>query len=134
MKKDFQKWHTEKEKLNETENRLFFHEREIWYCSLGANIGFETDGKGEDFLRPVVIVRKFNNEIFWAVPLTKSKKPISKKSEKYYFAFSFIPEVKSLAVLSQLRLIDACRLRRHVGEINEAEFQELTKKLKTLLP
>ncbi|MCX6736247.1 MAG: type II toxin-antitoxin system PemK/MazF family toxin [Candidatus Parcubacteria bacterium] len=134
MKKDFQKWHARKEKLNEKENRLFFHVREIWYCSLGANVGFETDGKGEDFLRPVVIVRKFNNEIFWAVPLTKSKKPIPKKTEKYYFAFSFVPEVKSLAVLSQLRLVDASRLARHVGEINEAEFGELTKKLKALLP
>ncbi|MCK9351842.1 MAG: type II toxin-antitoxin system PemK/MazF family toxin [Candidatus Paceibacterota bacterium] len=134
MKKDFQKWHTQKEKLNEKENRLFFHVREIWYCSLGANVGFETDGKGEDFLRPVVIVRKFNNEIFWAIPLTKSNKSISEKSEKYYFSFSFVPEINSLAVLSQLRLVDASRLTRHVGEIREAEFKELTKKLKALLP
>lgn len=134
MKKDFQNWQTQKEKLNEKGNRLFFHVREIWYCSLGSNVGFETDGKGEDFLKPVVIVRKFNNEIFWAVPLTKSKKPIPKKSEKYYFAFSFIDGVNSLAVLSQLRLIDASRLTRHVGEIKESEFEELTKKLKALLP
>ncbi len=134
MSKDFQKWHTKKEKLNETEVRVFFHEREIWYCSLGANIGFETDGKGDDFLRPVIILRKFNNEIFWAIPLTKTKKPVPKKSDKYYFGFSFIPEIKSLAVLSQIRLVDACRLRRHVGEISETEFQELTKKLKALLP
>ncbi len=134
MTKDFQKWHTKKEKLNGNKERLFFHEREIWHCSLGANLGFETDGKGEEFLRPVVIVRKFNNEIFWAIPLTKSKKPIPRKAEKYYFAFSFVPEVKSLAVLSQIRLIDACRLTRHAGTMNETDFQELTKKLKALLP
>ncbi|TRZ53581.1 hypothetical protein D4R99_00600 [bacterium] len=134
MSKDFQEWHKKKEQLNETEVRVFFHVREIWYCSLGANIGFETDGKGEEFLRPVIIIRKFNNEIFWAIPLTKTKKSISKKSEKYYFAFSFIPGINSLAVLSQLRLIDACRLRRHVGEIPDQEFQALTKKLKALLP
>ena len=134
MIKDFQKWHKRKEQLNGNKERLFFHEREIWYCSLGANLGFETDGKGDEFLRPVVIVRKFNNEIFWAVPLTKSKKPVPYKAEKYYFAFSFVPEVKSLAVLSQIRLIDACRLTRHAGTMNEAEFHELTKKLKALLP
>lgn len=134
MTKDFQKWNKRKEKLHANKERLFFHEREIWYCSLGANIGFETDGKGEEFLRPVVIVRKFNNEIFWAIPLTKSKKPIPNKVEKYYFAFLFVPEVKSLAVLSQIRLIDARRLRRHVGTMNEADFYDLTKKLKALLP
>lgn len=134
MPKDFQDWHLKKEKLHDAGERLFFHDREIWYCSLGANVGFEQDGKGDDFLRPVVIFKKFNNKIFWGIPLTKSKKTIPQKAEKYYFAFSFVPGVKSLAILSQLRLIDACRLTRHVGVIPETEFQELTKKLKALLP
>jgi mRNA interferase MazF len=134
MSKDFQKWHTKKEKLNETEVRVFFHEREIWYCSLGANIGFEQDGKGEDFLRPVLVLKKFNDKIFWGIPLSKSIKPIPKKSDKFYFVFSFVPGVKSLAILSQLRLIDASRLARHIGEMEKEEYQDLTKKLKALLP
>ncbi|MFA6565377.1 MAG: type II toxin-antitoxin system PemK/MazF family toxin [Candidatus Paceibacterota bacterium] len=113
---------------------MFFHEREIWYCSLGANIGFEQDGKGEDFLRPVLVLKKFNDKIFWGIPLSKSIKPIPKKSDKFYFVFSFVPGVKSLAILSQLRLIDASRLARHIGEMEKEEYQDLTKKLKALLP
>lgn len=134
MKKDYQKWHNKKSHINDIEKRPFLHEREIWFCHLGANVGFEQDGTGEDFLRPVVIVRKFNNEIFWGVPLTKSKQETNKKSEKYYFDFSFMADVKSVAILSQIRLIDARRLSRHIGGMSVGDFTKLTEKLKALLP
>ncbi len=84
MKKDFKKWHNKKSKVDEVKQRPFFHEREIWFSNLGLNVGFEQDGTGKDFLRPVVIVRKFNNEIFWGVPLTKKMKKLP-----YYFSFLF---------------------------------------------
>jgi len=45
--------------------RPFFHGREIWFCAIGANIRFEQDGSGTEFLRPVVIIKKFNKEVFW---------------------------------------------------------------------
>ncbi len=134
MKKDFQKWHTRKSEIDSLDKRPFFHEREIWFCYLGANIGFEQNGSEEEFLRPIVILRKFNNDIFWAVPLTKSDKACKKKSENYYYAFSFIPDITSVAILSQIRLIDARRLSRHIGTMKELEFEELNKKLKALLP
>ncbi len=84
MKKDFQKWHSKKAKVDKVENRPFFHEREIWFCHLGVNVGFEQDGSGEEFLRPIVIIKKFSNEVFWAVPLTKTD-----KRTKFYFSFTF---------------------------------------------
>ena len=129
MKKDFKKWHTRKEHLDLAGGRPNFHIRDIWYCALGTNVGFEQDGQGEDFLRPVIIFRKFNNEIFWGIPLTKTE-----KDGKYYFQFSFIAGEKSAAILSQIRLIDAKRLSHHIGVISEADFMLLTKKLKDLIP
>jgi len=134
MEKDYKKWHQKKEVINKVEPRPFFHEREIWFCYLGANVGFEQDGNGEDFLRPVLIIRKFNNEIFWGIPLTKSNKKTKKKSEKYYFSFCFTPNTKSVAILSQIRLIDARRLAYIAGEMDKKDFVELIKKLKALLP
>jgi mRNA interferase MazF len=133
MQRDFKSWHTKKEEVNTIENRPFFHEREIWFCYLGTNVGFEQDGS-EEFLRPIVIVRKFNNQIFWAIPLTKAVKKIKKNAEGYYYTFSFLPGVISTAILSQIRLIDGKRLSRHIGTINENDFKALTKKLKALLP
>ncbi len=134
MKKDFQKWHNKKSQINDIEKPPFFHEREIWFCYLGANVGFEQDGMGEDFLRPVLIIRKFNNKIFWAIPLTKPKNKLNNKKENYYYTFSFGSEIKSIAILSQIRIIDARRLSYRIGEINQEDFLKLIEKLKALLP
>ena len=130
MKKDFQKWHYKKSRINDIEKRPFFHEREIWWYTLGVNVGFEQDGRGEVFLRPVVIFRKFNNEIFWAIPLTYAK-----KNTKYYFQFTFDGgDTPSAAVLSQIRLVDARRLSHKLGDLPDAKSDMLTKKFKALLP
>ena len=49
MNKNFKDWFTEKNDLNENKVRAFFHEREVWFSSVGVNIGFEQDGKHEKF-------------------------------------------------------------------------------------
>jgi len=131
LKKDYTKWHKIKTDINDVEKRAFFHERDIWFCYVGANVGFEQDGNKEEYLRPVLIVRKFNNEIFWGIPLTKSEK---RKDNRYYYSFSFVKGIMSLAILSQIRLIDAKRLARQVGTMEEDDFEKLKKKLKELLP
>mgnify|MGYP001559789284 CR=1 FL=1 len=128
-KKDFQKWHNKKAQVDNVEKRPFFHEREIWFCYLGTNVGFEQDGSGEDFQRPVVIIRKFNNEVCWVIPLSKTE-----KRSKYYFAFPFDQTTTSVAILSQIRLIDVRRLSRKVGDLSESHFMGLIEKLKALLP
>lgn len=105
--------------------------------STSGRFGFVISGRqdgGEEFLRPVIVLRKFNNEVFWAIPLTKSEKKKSKKTERYYYSFSFLPNVTSTAILSQMRLVDAKRLSRHIGTISDTDFAELKKKLKALLP
>lgn len=57
MKKYFWKWHTKKEQLDKTKGSALFHEREVWWCALGVNVGYEQDGGQEDFERPVVILK-----------------------------------------------------------------------------
>lgn len=128
MQKDFKNWHNKKSQIDEIEKRPFFHEQEIWFCHLGVNVGFEQDGSGEDFLRPILILRKFNNEVFWAVPLTKTE-----KKTKFYFSFNFESNT-SVAILSQIRLIDARRLSYIIGYISTDDFRALKAKLKDLLP
>ncbi len=130
MTKDYTNWHKAKSQIHNTsDSRPFFHEREIWWCSLGMNVGFEQDGGGRDFLRPIVIFRKFNNEIFWAIPLTHTQ-----KRGKYYFEFIFDDNNSSVAILSQIRLVDARRLSHKMGDLPEENFKDLIKKFKELLP
>ena len=131
MKKDFQKWHDKKSSIDQIEKRPFFHEGEIWWCTLGINIGFEQDGGGEDYLRPAIVYKKFNNEVFWAIPLTHTD-----KMTKYYFQLTKeIDSPPSTAILSQIRLVDARRLS-HKLEVNvsKEDFAALSKKFKALLP
>lgn len=48
MTKDFNNWNTEKQNLEEnTLNDLVFHRREVWWCSIGINLGYEQDGKNK---------------------------------------------------------------------------------------
>ena len=72
-----------KEFLHKEKARPFFHEGEVWFCALGVNVGFEQDGRGESFLRPIVVIKKFNQEVFWGLPLTKRQ-----KQGQYYFSFT----------------------------------------------
>ena len=129
MEKDYKQWRSKKVQVNKKDARVFFHVREIWFCHLGENVGFEQDGGGSEFLRPVIVLKKFNNEILLAIPLTKGKKP----ARPYYFSFSFQPKVRSTAILSQVRLIDAKRLKYKVGDIRQSDFELLKKKIRQLL-
>ena len=128
MGKDFHSWHELKADIDSAEKRPYIHEREIWFCHLGVNVGSEQDGRGKSFLRPVIIFRKFNNEVFWAVPLTRTD-----KKSKYYYNFEF-EDADSTAILSQIRLIDAKRLSHKIGSIPKESFNELKEKLKALFP
>jgi mRNA interferase MazF len=64
MSKKFISWILEKIIIDKTEKIVQVNEAGVYWCSFGENIGFEQNGKGEYFLRPVLILKKFNNNIF----------------------------------------------------------------------
>ena len=59
MQKDFPGWHRHKEQLHAQHQTPTFQEREMWWCSVGVNIGHEMDGKNQFYNRPMLIVHKF---------------------------------------------------------------------------
>ncbi|MEK7515358.1 MAG: type II toxin-antitoxin system PemK/MazF family toxin, partial [Patescibacteria group bacterium] len=101
MLKNFSKWFALKKSVHEADGTALFHEREIWWCILGVNVGFEIDGSGSGFARPVVIIKKFNLDTCIVMPLTGKV-----KKGKYYFHVGIVDGREASAVLSQLRLID----------------------------
>lgn len=127
MKKDFTRWHREKEKIHQKELGPYFHEREIWWCSLGLNIGYEQDGKHDRFERPVLVLRRFNKDVLWILPLTSKS-----KTGNYYYQFDF-DERKSAVILTQLRLISSKRLLRKMGTIPGKSFEEIRSRVKELI-
>lgn len=129
IEKDFDNWNIEKKKIHNKNEVVLFHEREIWWCALGANIGYEQDGKNKLFERPVLIIKKFNQDVLWVLPLTRSV-----KENKYYYRIEQGNERNSMVVLSQLRLISSKRLLRKMRTISKREFDDIINKIKEFFP
>jgi mRNA interferase MazF len=118
MKKDFDLWNSKKKKIDGTERTAFhWKEREVRWCVLGLNIGDEENGKTPDYLRPVVILKKFSKRACLVVSLTTTQ-----KEGKYYFYLGKINNQDSTAILSQIRFIDSMRLSDYMGVISKKQF------------
>jgi len=124
---DFWFWHGIKIKTDQLEKYPHFKEGEIFYAKIGRNIGYEQYGKGDQFIRPVLVVRKFNRRMFWGVPLTRTI-----REGLFFHTQVFIKDVLSTALLSQMRILDAKRLVRKVGAVSENDLQIITEKIKNI--
>lgn len=123
MEKNFKSWCVVKEQINNRQ-RPVFKEREIWWCYTGANVGVEVDGKGSRFTRPILVIRKFNRNSFYGLPLSTK----IQKDNDFNYIFEFNNRYQSLN-LTQMRLIDSKRLQRSMGEVSEEKFKTIKKAL-----
>ena len=121
-------WTKLKIRIHVSENKkIYFREKEIWWTSLGVNIGFEQDGKHEKFERPVLILKKFNQYVLWALPLTSQN-----KTGKYYYQFQYKGK-RSAVIFSQMRLISSKRLLRRIGIFPTEDFKKVKELIKGFL-
>ena len=125
--KNFDEWNEVKKEIDEKRKSLFFSEREIVFVNMGKNIGFEEDGKGKEFLRPVLILKKFNAHQFIGFAMT-SQTP-NKKNEKFYYKLSD----KSFVILSQIRTYSPKRISHSIGKISESKLAEIYEKFNKLV-
>ena len=126
--KNFDEWNETKKELDNKEFIIKFQQRQIIFIKMGINVGFEQDGKGREFLRPILVYKKFNNRVFLGIPLTSQK-----KSGKFYYEFEYKKSKKSYAILSQIRLYDIKRAKYYDGKISKKEFFKLQDKLLELI-
>ncbi len=127
IKKDFDTWNIKKQEIDKINNKRTFHEREVWFIKIGENIGFEQNGKGKEFLRLVIVFKKFSKNVFLGIPLTKTI-----KNDKFYNSFYFKGK-KSSAILSQIRLFDSKRLSYLIGRMSKGDYKKLKEKLIELI-
>jgi mRNA interferase MazF len=127
MEKDFLGWAKEQQKLEAKQRIVTFHEREIWWCALGTNLGFEMDGKDKLRTRPVLIVKRFNQHLLWVVPLT------SKPKQGTFYLPVIYQGRTSYLVLSQLRAISSKRLLRMLWTMPHRRFAEVRERLRGFL-
>lgn len=125
--KDFDAWFKQKKNINEAPGKLY-SKRDIWWCSLGANVGFEQDGTGTLYERPVVVLRGFSRSVCLVIPLTTST-----KENKYHIALGEVDGKPAAAIISQIRLVDTKRFIDKIGMLNKSKFEEVKNAVKSLL-
>ena len=127
---DFDAWNIVKKNIDTATAAAgyFPYEKEVWLCYLGKNIGSEQNGGGETFSRPVLVVKKFNNQIFWVVPLSTKQKELD-----FYYNFTDSYGKDVSAVLAQLKLASVKRFKRRLYKMTSESFEEIRKKLRDFL-
>ena len=128
--KDFNKWNELKKKIDEEDSLPdnFPKEGEVWMSSVGVNIGYEQNGSEDNFSRPMLIIKKFNNHMFWAIPLSTKQKDFD-----FYFNFTDPNGQKVSAILAQMKLVSVKRLKRDIYIMPKELFEEIKVKLKLFL-
>jgi len=118
--KNFEEWNTKKQSIEKSSfSPAYFSEGEVWWLSIGINIGYEEDGKSRVFSRPVLIVKKFNRNLFLGIPLSTKV-----KDSPYYIPILF--RGRPMAVMiSQLRAFSSKRLLEKMGKLENIYYQDI---------
>lgn len=125
--RDFLKWCGLKQKLHENKaTGPFVRERELWWVSLGENVGSEINGKSELYSRPVIILKKLAHGFFLVAPTT------TKEREGTWYVPIVYNDKKTYVCLHQIRTIDYRRLSSRIGQINGDDFESVKKGFKDL--
>lgn len=120
MEKDFDKWNKKKKALDKgTHQPPLVSEGEIWWTSIGENIGSEIGGKSALFSRPVIILRKLAHSFYFVIPTTT-------QNRKGSWYVSFRHQGKEMtACLHHARAVDYRRLSSKLGTLDDADFLQV---------
>jgi mRNA interferase MazF len=125
--KDYYKWCKEKTRVNDLSIRKHYKIRDVWWCSLGLNVGFEQDGKGIYYQRPVLILKGISKEICLVAPMTTSE-----KASKYRICAGIFSGKKSKVIISQVKVVDTSRLVNKIGVVDIRIFYEIKKAVRNM--
>jgi mRNA-degrading endonuclease toxin of MazEF toxin-antitoxin module len=113
------RWCEAKMLLSERQSIVLFKEGEIWWCGVGMNVGKEIYGKGENFIRPILIFKKFNENMFLGIPLT------SKRKEGSWYVLISYGDKEGRVILDQIKSMDKKRLVKRIGTLDEEAFNKV---------
>ena len=116
---DYDKWNEIKKKIELLEKDINIKEANVYLLSIGKNIGNESYGKGDIFLRPVLVLKKLGHNYFIGIPMTSKKKVGS-----YFFEF-FYKDKFSYAMFNQVKTINSKRILKYHGKIKQDDFKKL---------
>ncbi|MDB5265097.1 MAG: hypothetical protein JWN64_668 [Parcubacteria group bacterium] len=118
--KDFNGWNLFKKKLELKDGReAHAYVREVWWCALGINVGVEIDGKHENFERPVLILKVYNKDSLFVLPITSKE-----KEDEFHVSIS--SKVGKVRVkITQGKVISSKRLLRKIDTVSTSDFLQV---------
>jgi mRNA interferase MazF len=115
--KHFKQWFGLKETLHEkTHKPPYVSEGDIWWCSLGENVGSEINGKSGKFSRPAIVLKKLAHGFYFVIPTTSQDKDGS-----WYVPVRHKGNIMT-ACLQQARSLDHRRLWSKLGTLDDEDF------------
>ena len=127
----YNRWNIKKQNIHFLqrleEDELYFKEGDVWWCSIGLNVGNESFGKGKNFRRPVLVLKKLSADLCVALPLTSQIKIGT------WFVNVTLNGEDRYVMMYQIRALNKKRFTVKIGEIDGADFKKVKEKLKTLL-
>jgi len=128
MHKDFDAWNESKKNLDSRKHAPHCHAGEVWWCSIGVNIGSEQDSMSSEYGRPIVVLRKVSRNVFLAVPLTTK----IRDGVPFRVRIEFQGAVSD-ALIDQVRVYDRRRLMRLIGKLDTGTFARIQDALTDLV-
>lgn len=120
--KRFLEWIGLKEKLHVVDHKPpLVSQGDIWWVSIGENVGSEINGKSKLFSRPVIIFKKLAHSFYFVIPTTTQVREGS-----WYVKFRQ-QERDMVACLHQARAIDYRRLSTKLGTLDDEDFARIKK-------
>lgn len=120
--KDFDGWNIVKKRIEDNSSIPYFDIGEVWWCSLGVNVGVEINGKGNDYLRPVLILNKYNPLGCLIIPLSSVR-----EIDKDNILIGVILDKTATANMSQIKSISSMRLVEKMVVIKKLNFINIQK-------
>ena len=132
MKNDYKKWMPIKAKINNTRTKSLpvIRAGQIYWVSIGQNIGYEEDGKSDLFTRPALVIKVFGQGgLFLSVPLSTTD-----KTGLFYYTLHLRGEI-STVLLTQIHSYDAARIAdtRPIGRISGQDLARIRERIKYLV-
>ncbi len=118
--KQFLEWIGLKERLhNISDKPPLVSQGDIWWASIGENVGSEVNGKSTLFSRPVIIFKKLAHGFYFVIPTT------TKIREGTWYVKFRQRERDMVACLHQARAIDYRRLSSKLGTLDDEDYSRI---------
>ena len=119
MLANYDKWNEIKKQTELNKTNWTIKVREIYWVKIGQNIGYEIYGKDNEFLRPVLVYKKFNRYSFIGIPLSSQN-----KNNKWYIKINpYNIEKDNYVIISQIRIFSTKRIKSKFGKISNEDFE-----------